>query len=76
MPVKQAEMSSWRRAERVGEVAVGGCRVVVDVVGFIDTFEMRDGCWRSKRAARGHGVEIAAEEHEPARVNVKVALRP
>jgi|694.fasta_scaffold146386_3 hypothetical protein len=52
MPVKQAEMSSWRRVVRVGEVAAGGCRVVVDVLDFIDIFEMTGGCWRSKRAAR------------------------
>ena len=27
----------------MGDVAVGGCRVVVDVLGFIDIFEMRGG---------------------------------
>jgi len=41
MPVKQAETSSWRRVERVGEGEAGGCRVVVDVLDFIDIFEMR-----------------------------------
>jgi hypothetical protein len=38
MPVKQAEISSWRRVERVGEVAVGGCRASGAVVLAIDVF--------------------------------------
>jgi hypothetical protein len=37
-PVKQAEMSSWRRVERVGEVAVGGSWAVGAVVLAIDIF--------------------------------------
>jgi hypothetical protein len=76
MPVKQAEMSSWRRVERVGEVEVGGCRVVVGVLDFIDIFEMRGRCWRSKLAAREHGAGIATGKHQPAGVNVKVPQRP
>jgi hypothetical protein len=73
--VKQAEMSSWRRVERVGEVAVGGCRVVIDVLGFIDIFEMRGG-WMVVVEAGGAEARIATGKHQPARVNVKVPPRP
>ena len=65
-------MSSWRRVERVVLLVDG----MVGVLDFIDIFEMRGRCWRSKLAARKHGAGIATGKHQPARVNVKVAPRP
>ena len=65
MPVKAAEMSSWRRVERVGEVAVGGCWASGAVVLAIDIFVRVVGgkSGRSKLASHSGGTFSQRDTH-------------
>jgi hypothetical protein len=78
MPVKQAEISSWRREARVGVVegGAGGCRVVVAVLGFaIEVSCVNGGGGAAVEGGNARAEAIASQsEGERAQISLPLVL--